>query len=288
MTQTAFDKENSDIAWCPGCGNYSILDAIKQAVAKLGITPQNLVVACGIGQAPKTPHYFNTNMFNGLHGRALPAATGIKASNPSLTVIAEGGDGDMYGEGGNHFIHTVRRNPDITHIVHDNMVYGLTKGQASPTTREGTMTPLQAYGVFEKPLNPMGLAIAMGAPFVARALSGDIEKTKELMKAAILHKGFALVDILQPCPSFNKINTMKWFRENSYYLEAGYDPTDRAGAFARALEEGPYPLGVLYRDDTRTSFEENQALYKRDPRPLRDRAVSLDQVRDIMEAMIVS
>jgi 2-oxoglutarate ferredoxin oxidoreductase subunit beta len=138
-------------------------------------------------------------MFNGLHGRSLPAATAIKAINPELTVIAEGGDGDMYGEGGNHFLHTIRRNPDITHIVHNNMVYGLTKGQASPTRPVGFKTPVQVDGVVSEPVNPMAVAIAQNASFVARAFSGDVDKTKEIVKKAILHKGYALVDILQPC-----------------------------------------------------------------------------------------
>jgi 2-oxoglutarate ferredoxin oxidoreductase subunit beta len=286
MDTSAYDKPGVDIAWCPGCGNYSILDTIKQAVAELGIAPQNLVVACGIGQAPKTPHYFNTNMFNGLHGRALPAATAIKASNPMLTVIAEGGDGDMYGEGGNHFIHTVRRNPDIAHIVHDNMVYGLTKGQASPTSRRGFVTPVQVDGVTLEPFNPLAVALALEASFVARAFAGDIPQTKEILKKAILHKGYALVDIFQPCVTFNKINTFKWFKDNTYYLGAEYDPSDRAKAFEKSLEEEPFPLGILYQSGHRSTFEDNLGIYKKERTPLYKRSLDTGKLDDIIKMKI--
>ncbi|HMD69082.1 MAG TPA: thiamine pyrophosphate-dependent enzyme [Chitinivibrionales bacterium] len=283
MNQNPFDKENPDIAWCPGCGNYSILDAIKQAVAQLGITPQNLVVACGIGQAPKTPHYFNTNMFNGLHGRALPAATAIKAANPSLTVIAEGGDGDMYGEGGNHFIHTVRRNPDITHLVHDNMVYGLTKGQASPTSERGFVTPVQVDGVTLEPFNPIAVALALDASFVARAFAGDIPQTVGILKKAILHKGYALVDIFQPCVTYNKVNTFKWFKDNTYYLDETHDTTDRVAAFSLAIKTDKYPLGVFHVNAGRIPFEEACGAYKEDKRPLFERNVDAKKVAHLME-----
>src|SRR3989339_919299 len=171
-----YDMPPTDIAWCPGCGNFSILPALKKALADLNINPQRLVIASGIGQAAKTPHYLKCNFFNGLHGRALPPATGIKAANPNLTVIGEGGDGDMYGEGGNHFIHAIRRNPDITILVHNNMVYALTKGQASPTSQQGYKTPIQVGGVYEEPFNPMAVSIALGAGFVARGFAGDQDK----------------------------------------------------------------------------------------------------------------
>jgi len=177
-----FDMNDIDIAWCPGCGNFPILKTLKNALAEMQIKPKDIVLVSGIGQAAKIPHYFNTNLFNGLHGRALPAATAIKAANPALTVIAESGDGDMYGEGGNHFIHTIRRNPNITNIVHNNMVYGLTKGQASPTSQKGFVTPVQVGGVFLEPFNPLAVAIALGASFVARAFSGDIEQTADILK----------------------------------------------------------------------------------------------------------
>jgi 2-oxoglutarate/2-oxoacid ferredoxin oxidoreductase subunit beta len=280
MSDNPFDfKEKRDIAWCPGCGDYSIRQALLGALKELGIERKKLVMVSGIGQAAKMPQYVNSSFFNGLHGRALPAATAIKAAAPDLTVIAEGGDGDMYGEGGNHFLHAARRNPDIALFVHDNMVYGLTKGQAAPTSREGMVTPVQVFGVMSEPLNPVALAIAMDVGFVARAFSGDIEGTKEIMKRAILHEGFALVDIFQPCVSFNKLNTFQWFKANTYPLEAGYKANDRAAAFARALEETPFPLGVLYESDARRPFEERLPVYGADKRPLRERTRDMAQLR---------
>jgi 2-oxoglutarate ferredoxin oxidoreductase subunit beta len=281
MTTNPFDKHNDDIAWCPGCGNFKILEMLKQALADLSLTPQNVVVVSGIGQAPKTPHYFRTNMFNGLHGRALPAATGVKASNPSLTVIAEGGDGDMYGEGGNHFLHAIRRNPDVAHLVHTNMVYGLTKGQASPTSQLGFKTPIQIDGVISEPVNPIAVAVAQDASFVARAFAGDVEQTKEIVKRAILHKGYALVDILQPCVTYNKVNTFRWFKEHSYYLDQSHDSSDRAAAFARAIERDRFALGVVY-EHQKPSFEEQVCAYHRRSDPLHTREVDLGKLREVM------
>jgi 2-oxoglutarate ferredoxin oxidoreductase subunit beta len=263
-----FDKKR-DIAWCPGCGDYSIRRSLILALAELGIERTKLVMVSGIGQAAKMPQYVNSSFFNGLHGRALPVATAVKATEPDLTVIAEGGDGDMYGEGGNHFLHCARRNPDITLFVHDNMIYGLTKGQASPTTREGMVTAVQVFGVTSGPLNPVALAIALNVGFVARAFSGDMEGTKEIMKRAVSHAGFSLVDIFQPCVSFNKLNTLQWFKENTYTLEADYSPGNRTAAFARALEEEPFPLGILYESDERKPFEELVPVYREDRSPLR-------------------
>ncbi len=212
MDKKIFDIEDIDIAWCPGCGNFGIRNILMETLAELEIKPKNLVIVSGIGQAAKMPHYINCNTFNGLHGRALPPALAIKAVNPELVVIAESGDGDMYGEGGNHFTNNIRRNPDITNIIHNNMVYGLTKGQASPTSQKGFVTPIQVNGVILEPFNPIAVAIALEASFVARAFIGDIEETKEILKKAVVHKGYALVDIFQPCVSFNKINTFQWFK----------------------------------------------------------------------------
>lgn len=261
-------SEKKDIAWCPGCGDFSIRKALLGALEELGLERENVVLVSGIGQAAKMPQYVNTSFFNGLHGRALPVATAIKACNPELTVIAEGGDGDMLGEGGNHLLHCTRRNPDFTLFVHENMIYGLTKGQAAPTSRPGLKTPVQVGGVFEKPLNPCALAVSLDVTFVARAFSGDIEGTRELMKRAILHPGFALVDIFQPCVSFNKVNTFQWFKENTYRLPADYDPSDRVTAFAKAIEEEPFPLGVIYESGHRLPFEASLDVYKGDKTPL--------------------
>jgi 2-oxoglutarate ferredoxin oxidoreductase subunit beta len=282
--KTAFDLDGAtDIAWCPGCGNFSILSALKSALAELAIPRERLVMVSGIGQAAKAPQYISASFFNGLHGRSLPAATAIKASNPDLVVIAESGDGCTYGEGGNHFIHAIRRNPDITNIVHNNMVYGLTKGQASPTSRRGFRTPVQVSGVTSEPFNPVAVAIALKASFVARAFSGDTDKTKELFKLAISHKGYSLVDVFQPCVSFNKTNTHRWYKDHTYYLDAEYDPHDRASAFQKACEEDRFPLGVLYVNDGNPVFEENLEAYKKSPLPLHGRFTDHERLAKLLD-----
>jgi 2-oxoglutarate ferredoxin oxidoreductase subunit beta len=270
-----------DIAWCPGCGNFPILKTLKRALAELQIKPTDIVMVSGIGQAAKIPHYIKANVFNGLHGRALPAATAIKAANPALTVIAESGDGDMYGEGGNHFIHTIRRNPNITNIVHNNMVYGLTKGQASPTSQKGFVTPVQVSGVFLEPFNPLAVAIALDASFVARAFAGDIERTADILKQAIEHKGYALVDIFQPCVTFNRINTIQWFKENTYNLD-DHDPSDRQKAFEKATETDKLPLGIFYKSPQKPSFEENVGIYKEKQTPLYKRDLDKKELKKLI------
>lgn len=245
----------TDMAWCPGCGNFPILNIVKMALSELDIKPQDAVICSGIGQAAKTPHYLRVNYFNGLHGRALPPAIAIKVANPLLTVIAESGDGDTYGEGGNHFIHTVRRNPDITNIVHDNMIYGLTKGQASPTSEKGLKNPLQPDGVIVDQFNPLAVALSLDATFVARAFTGDILQSKEIIKAAILHKGYALVDVFQPCVVFNKQNTYQWFKEKSYYVDGNHDKTDKMRAMELAFDLDRLALGVIYQREGKPTYE---------------------------------
>jgi 2-oxoglutarate ferredoxin oxidoreductase subunit beta len=287
MDSQIFDMANIDIAWCPGCGNFPILGILKQALAELEIEPTNLVLVSGIGQAAKTPHYFKTNLFNGLHGRTLPPATAIKAANPALTVIAQSGDGDMYGEGGNHFLHTIRRNPDITNIVHNNMVYGLTKGQASPTSQIGFKTPVQVGGVFLEPFNPLAVAIALDAGFVARGFAGDAEQTKEILKKAIKHKGYALVDIFQPCVSFNKLNTYEWFKTHTYYLK-DHDPHDRNEAFRKAIETERLPLGIFYLNEKKTTFEENIGTYRKNKSPLYEREPDIGQLHNLIETFKIA
>jgi 2-oxoglutarate ferredoxin oxidoreductase subunit beta len=282
MEAKAFDMGPIDIAWCPGCGNFAILKTLKEALAELDLDPTQVVLVSGIGQAAKTPHYVKANVFNGLHGRALSPATAIKACNPRLTVIAESGDGDTYGEGGNHFMHTIRRNPDITNIVHNNMVYALTKGQASPTSQVGFKTLVQPGGVFAEPFNPLAVAIALDASFVARANALDREQTKELMKKAITHKGYALLDIFQPCVTYNKINTYQWFKDHTYYLDESHDPTSRMQAFAKAIETDRLPLGVFYMNPHKTTFEDNTGLYRQDDRPLHEREVDFAKLQDLI------
>jgi 2-oxoglutarate ferredoxin oxidoreductase subunit beta len=250
-----FERQNVDVAWCPGCGNFGILDLIKEVLDELQADRTSTVIVSGIGQAAKTPYYIDVNMFGVLHGRALPVATAIKAANPELTVIAEGGDGDMYGEGGNHFLHGIRRNVNLVHIVHNNMVYGLTKGQASPTSQIGFTTKVQVDGVGNEPFNPLSVALALKVGFVSRVNIGNASHAKEVLKAAFLHPGYALVDIFQPCVVFNKINTYQWFKENTYVLEDSYDASDLGNAMQKALETMPMPLGVLYKS-VGSTFEE--------------------------------
>jgi 2-oxoglutarate ferredoxin oxidoreductase subunit beta len=273
-----------DIAWCPGCGNFAILNILKSALQDLDIAPEKLVMVSGIGQAAKLPHYLKANVYNGLHGRALPPATAIKAVNPGLTVIAESGDGDMYGEGGNHLLHCIRRNPDITNIVHDNMVYGLTKGQASPTSQPGFKTPVQVDGVINEPFNPLAVAVALNATFVARAFSGDADQAKEIVKQAITHPGYALVDMLQPCVTFNKVNTYKWFKENTYYVGKGHDPADRPAAFNLALKADKLPLGIIYQHRGIASFEKKLSAYREDQTPVCDREPDLSRLKTLLNS----
>ncbi len=283
MDPKVFDVENADVAWCPGCGDFSILRTLKIALAELEMDSRELVLVSGIGQAGKLPHYLKSHTYNSLHGRAASPATAIKAVNKSLKVIVTTGDGDMYGEGGNHFIHTIRRNPNITNIVHNNMVYGLTKGQASPTSQLGFKTPVQVAGVFLEPFNPLAVAIALDAGFVARAFIGDIEQTKEILKKAITHKGYALVDIFQPCVTFNKLNTWQWFKEHTYYLEASHDPHDRTAAFKRAVEEDKLPLGIFYINPNKSTFEDNVGIYRGDNRPLFEREPDFIRLQTLID-----
>jgi len=275
-------NNNVEIAWCPGCGNFGILLVLKKILQELKLRPEKTVLVSGIGQAAKTPQYIRANFFNGLHGRALSPATGIKAANQDLKVIVTSGDGDMYGEGGNHFIHIIRRNPNITIIVHNNMIYGLTKGQASPTSQKGHKTPIQTTGVVLEPINPIALAISLDASFVARANIGDLKETKEIIKKAINHKGLSIVDIMQPCVTFNKINTYQWFKENTYYLEKGYDPRDKSKAILKSLETEKFPLGVIYISDNKKTFEETLNVYDKDKRPLFKREINRNRLNQIL------
>ena len=233
-------------AWCPGCGNFGIQAALKTALARLGKKPQELLLVSGIGQAAKMPHYVKANFFNGLHGRALPAAAAAKIANRELTVVVTTGDGDCYGEGGNHFLHNIRRNVDMTVLVHDNQVYGLTKGQASPTTEQGVKTRIQPRGVILAPFPPLETALALGCGFVARGYAAEREHLAELILAGIAHKGFSLIDVFQPCVSFNKINTYDWYAGKVYKLGPEHDPADRAAALALARQRERLPIGVLY------------------------------------------
>lgn len=251
-----------ETAWCPGCGNFGILNSIKIALEELDKDPYEVLMVAGIGQAAKTPQYLSANNFCGLHGRALPAAVAAKIANNELTVIVDSGDGDSYGEGGNHFIHNIRRNVNITHLVHDNQIYGLTKGQASPTTSEGQITEVQTSGSINTPLNPIMMALAAGAGFVARAFSGDPEQLVKIIKEAIEYPGYAYVDILQPCVTFNKINTYAYYKSKVYHLPEDYDFTNRAKAFELELNlSEKIPTGIIYKEN-KPNYHDKQMILK--------------------------
>ena len=273
-----------ETAWCPGCGNFMLLESLKAALAACGLKPHQILIVSGIGQAAKTPQYLYCNMFNGLHGRALPAATGAKLANHELVVIVESGDGCIYGEGGNHLVHAIRRNIDITCLVHNNQVYGLTKGQASPTSDLGLETGTSPSGNYIEPYNPLTAAIALDCGFVARAFVGEQEHLSRLIQKGIEYRGFALIDILQPCVTFNKVNTFKWYKERVYKLEeTGYDPTDKTAAFVKSQEWGErIPIGVLCNRE-RETLESHEAAIKK--RPLVKREWKPQLLENIIESL---
>ncbi|MEK6775472.1 MAG: 2-oxoacid:ferredoxin oxidoreductase subunit beta [bacterium] len=272
---TQHDYGDYETAWCPGCGNFSILKAVKQALAASGIEPHQVLFVSGIGQAAKAPHYLNANVFNGLHGRHLPVATGAKLANPGLTVIAESGDGCTYGEGGNHFLSAIRRNVDITVLVHNNQVYGLTKGQASPTSDQGFVTKAQPEGVKYEPFNPVAVAVAMHAGFVARSFSGMAEHLTGIIQKGIEHRGLSIIDVLQPCVSFNKVNTFAWYKKRCYELPEGYDPENWDTAMTTAMKWGEkIPVGIIYRN-SRAPYESKFPVLDRGPLVGRD----VDRIR---------
>jgi len=269
--------------WCPGCGNFGILKALQEALVALELAPQQVLLVSGIGQAGKLPHYTRANVLNELHGRDLPAAGAAKLVNPALTVIAHGGDGNAYGEGANHLLGALQRNVDLTYIVHNNQIYGLTKGQASPTSDAGFVTKWTPHGA-GPPVNPMALAIAAGGSFVARSFAGDPEHLSGIIQQAVRHPGFALVDVLQPCVSFNHQNTYQWYRERVYKLSDSYDPQDRAAAFEKAEEWGPrIPIGVIYRQ-ARPLFEARFPGYAAAP-PIR-REINPREMENLLDAFV--
>jgi 2-oxoglutarate ferredoxin oxidoreductase subunit beta len=248
--------------WCPGCGDFAVLNALQRALADLDIAPHNVQVVSGIGCSSNLPGFIHAYGFHSLHGRSLPVATGCRLGNTDLTVVATGGDGDGYGIGAGHFVHTCRRNVNMTYIVMDNQVYGLTTGQQSPTTEKGIRTKSTPEGSIEIPLNPIALALVMGATYVARGFSGDNLHLSQMMKGAIEHKGFALVDVFSPCVTYNKHNTYPWFRERLYKLEdEKHDTNDFRLAMEKALEWGArIPIGLFYKTDRPTYEDEEPAL----------------------------
>jgi len=243
-----------EIQWCPGCPNFGILNALKGALVELGKSPHEICLVSGIGQAAKLPHYLKCNFFNGLHGRAIPVATGIQVVNPDLTTIVVTGDGDCYGEGGNHFIHGIRRNADITVLVHNNEIYALTKGQASPTTPLGEKRRLQIRGVEIPPLNMPAFAIMQDCGFVARGFAGDREQLQDILVRAIKHRGMSYVDIIQPCITWGT-HPLNWYKEKIAKLGDEYDPGDKIAALSMALiKDDLIHTGVLYEAPSANIF----------------------------------
>ncbi len=262
MSAVADYKSHARPTWCPGCGDYAVLSGLLRACAALGIERRNLAVVSGIGCSSNLPHYLRAYGVHGLHGRALPLAQGIKFANKDLTVIVASGDGDAYGIGAGHFLHTLRRNLDLTYLVMDNQIYGLTTGQASPTSEKGHITKSTPTGIPEYALNPIAHAIVGGATFVARGFSGEPAHLAEIIRRGLAHRGFSLVDVLSPCVVWNKVNTYDWYRKRVVRLEEeGHDPADRVAALRHALrEDGALPIGVFYETDAPTLADEEMAL----------------------------
>ena len=251
-------KGKADPDWCPGCGDFGVLSALKQALAELGLYPHEVMVISGIGCSSNIPGYINAYGMHTLHGRALAVATGAQLANHTLKVIATGGDGDGYGIGGNHFIHSMRRNVDLTYIVMDNQIYGLTTGQVSPTSLKDMKTKSTPFGNVENPINPIPLAIAAGATYVARGYTGQIKHLVDLIKGGIQHKGFALIDAFSPCVTYNHDNSHEFFKQRTKKLEdIGHDPTDFSAAMKQGYQWGEIiPIGLFWKRDDLPSLDQ--------------------------------
>ncbi|AWW27684.1 2-oxoacid:ferredoxin oxidoreductase subunit beta [Acetobacterium sp. KB-1] len=283
MNKQAFTTYET--AWCPGCGNFAIIETLTGVLNQMETLPHQVVLVGGIGQAAKTNQYITANGFSGLHGRALPAAVAIKIVNDDLTVIVNTGDGDSYGEGGNHFLHNIRRNVDITHFVHDNQIYGLTKGQPSPTSDPCDLAHKTSACNLGATFNPLLIAIAAGATFVARSFSGDKKHLAQIMEAAIRHPGYALVDILQPCVSFNKKNTFAYYKQRVKPLDDTYDATNKLAAIEKAMEFGDtIPIGILYQEQAPSYAAKRPELF--DAVPIVNKQVNLGEVQTLINSYI--
>ena len=284
VTSSAFTTPHLP-TWCPGCGDYGIWTALKEALAKLGIGPEDALAIYGVGCHGNMYSWMHMYGFSGLHGRTLPVAQGVKMANHTLPVIIISGDGDGLGEGGNHFLHAAKRNPDVTVMLHDNQVYGLTTGQASPTAKPGFVTKSTPEGVVDAPINPLVFALAAGATFVARGFAGDTPGLISLMSQAIEHKGFALVDILQPCVTFDKIHTYQWYRQRLYTLaNSGYTPDNKIKAMEKAMEWGDkIPYGLFYKEDKPTSESYEPALADG---PLVNSPIDTEHLNDVLDEFI--
>jgi 2-oxoglutarate ferredoxin oxidoreductase subunit beta len=250
-------KSDEKPTWCPGCGDFGVLNALYNTMRAKGWNPEDIVLVSGIGCSSRLPFFSATYGFHGLHGRTMPIATGVKVANPHLKVLAVGGDGDAFAIGGNHFMHAARRNLDIAYVIMDNNIYGLTKGQTSPTSSVGFVTKSTPKGSPDRAVNPLELALASGATFVGRGFSGKPKELAELVVKGIAHNGFAFIDVYSPCPTFNKVNTFKSYRENTAEMPKDHDPSDRFAAQKLAMSEDPLYLGIFYQNEDAGSFEEH-------------------------------
>lgn len=280
-------KGRIDPDWCPGCGDFAVLKGLQKVCSDLGIMPHEIVTVSGIGCSSNFPGYFNAYGMHTLHGRPLAVATGVKMANPELTVIATGGDGDGYGIGGNHFVHTARRNVDLTYLVMNNQIYGLTTGQVSPTSCINMKTKSTPFGSVETPINPITSAIMNGATFVARGFSGDGKQLMDLMKKAIHHRGFALIDIFSPCVTFNHDNDYKFFKPRVKRLEdEGHDPSDWKSACEKAMQWGETIYTGLFLQKEQPSLDQLEPVLQDGPMPSRELLVTHEQSERIFKRMM--
>ena len=282
---TVQDLETAEKStWCGGGGDFPILLAVKKVVVELEMDPDNLLIVAGIGCGSKLPHWIKTYGFHTIHGRPIPIATAAKLANHDLPIMLIAGDGDTYGIGANHFVQVMRRNVDITMLIQDNMVYGLTKGQTSPTSMQGYVSKSTPHGVIEVPFNPLAVALSTGATFVARTTSGDLKHLTEIIKKGVLHRGISLIDIFQPCVTFNKINTYAYFKEHAYKLEdeEGYDTSNLLAAFAKTQETERLPIGVFYQEE-RPTYED--MIFALKDKPLVKQSLDID-ISGAMEEFI--
>lgn len=283
--KTRFNRTEKP-TWCPGCGDFGVQNSIKKAMLKLDIEPHRVLMSSGIGCSGKMPHWVHLYGFHGLHGRALPLAQGAKLANKDLVVLALGGDGDGYSEGMGHLMHACRRNVDITYLVHNNGVFGLTTGQVSPTAAEGTASSTTPFGALERPFNPLALAIAAGANFVARGFCGDLEHLSDLIVQGVRHPGFALIDMLQVCVTFNPTMSYKWYKERVEKIDGDeHDATDKNKAMAMAMrgDDDRLPIGVFYRGEAPTH---ESGLPQLDGDPLVEHAIDDIDVSGLMKEFV--
>ncbi|MGG4169861.1 2-oxoacid:ferredoxin oxidoreductase subunit beta [Rossellomorea vietnamensis] len=260
-------RNNVKPNWCPGCGDFSVQAAIQRASANVGLDPEQLAVVSGIGCSGRISGYINSYGFHGIHGRSLPIAQGLKMANKDLTVIASGGDGDGFAIGLGHTIHAIRRNVDVTYIVMDNQIYGLTKGQTSPRSSAGFKTKSTPQGSIEQALDPMEMALSAGATFVAQSFSSDLKELTALIEAGLNHKGFSLINVFSPCVTYNKINTYEWFKENLTKLAdiEGYDPSNREQAMNTLMEKDGLVTGLIYQNKEQPSYQDLVSGYSEEP-----------------------